>query len=210
MQLFIDSANIDEIRAAVPYVGGVTINPSLLAKIPKQPLEEYIKEVALLFPRTPRHELHLQTPDLTTFVSVTGRRGDKIRCIAKVPITEPKRFDDFRGIATNATCIFDEAQAYAAVALGASFVSFFWGRIADRGDDPKAIVTRVKNNFLRKSIRVEIIAGSIRNKEAALAAFDAGADIVTTSLPVLESLFQHPGSVESQAKFAKDWDSWTS
>lgn len=213
MRIFIDSANIETIRSAITrgLVSGCTINPSLLAKEPKTTAIGHV--VALLEAVPTLEELHIQVPTALEFMALRKEiKSLRHHIIAKAPVNRPQLLKDMlvTRCPVNATCVFTEAQAIAAAAMGARFVSFFWGRMLDAKLDPANVVKRTRAVFERQGIRTSIVAGSLRNPEAVVRAFDSGADIATTSLSVIEKMFEDEDSEKSLKGFEDDYAAWMS
>lgn len=219
--LFLDSANLDDIRACLPLIDGVTINQSLLAKEPKRPYWDHVAEIrSIIGP-----ERHLSIPDIPD-----DEKTIPANTALKVPVSSDglKRILQLHGAAhesgsylfskptpvlVNATCIYTPYQAIMASRAGADFLSVFVGRINDKAG--------IKNDAENwgggysviagaKKLEKKIIAGSIRTPLMARMAWDAGAHIVTTSRAVIEQMANDEGSKECADKFERDYQAWIS
>lgn len=211
MKFFIDTANVDEIRAAndLGVVAGVTTNPSLIAREGRN-FEEVVKEITEI----------VDGPISAEVISLNaegmvkeGRALAKIHknIVVKVPITEDglKAVKIFtkEGIKTNVTLIFSAPQALMAARAGATYVSPFLGRIDDIGAVGMDLVADIAEIFSIHGIETEIIAASIRNPIHVLDAAKAGAHIATIPYSVMKQLLKHPLTDLGIERFLKDWES---
>ena len=190
MRLFIDTANIEEIKEASKWgvISGVTTNPSLIAKEGRD-LKEVISEIVNLV-------------DGPISAEVTeGKAEDMIaeaRVLAKIQL--PMTPDGVKacsvltseGIHTNVTLIFSVSQALMAMEAGATYISPFMGRMDDAGFDSKKLIEDIVTVVANYGYDTQIIAASIRNLEHINVAATAGSDIATIPFKVLKSMFVHP------------------
>ena len=139
--------------------------------------------------------------------------GDYENLYIKVPIgwDELKVIRELRtlGARVNCTCCMSYNQAIMGAGAGASFVSLFWGRIRDYGEDPAAIVHQVRQTFRERGSPSEIIVGSIRQAAEVAEAFQAGADIVTLPPRFFPELCAHPKTDEVVQQFIRDFRAWS-
>lgn len=211
MKFFIDTANVDEIRAAneLGVVAGVTTNPSLIAREGKV-FEDVVKEITKIVDGPISAEvIALDAPGMVK----EGRELAKIHknIVIKVPITEEglkavKIFTS-EGIKTNVTLIFSAPQALMAARAGATYVSPFLGRLDDVGAVGMDLVADIAVIFDIHGIETEIIAASIRNPIHVLDAAKAGSHIATIPYSVMKQLLKHPLTDQGIERFLKDWES---
>ncbi len=209
MQLFIDTANLDEIRAAAAWgvLRGVTTNPSLIAKEGKD-FKSVIAEITSIVNGPISAEV--LSPDAEGMVT-EARELAKIHenIVIKIPICEEglKAVSVLskEGIATNVTLIFSSAQALMAASAGATYVSPFIGRLDDISDSGADAVSEIADIFATFGIDTKIIAASIRGPRDVIRAAMAGADIATIPYKVLEQMIKHPLTDSGIAKFNADW-----
>lgn len=200
MKFFIDTANVDEIKQAMSWgiLDGVTTNPSLIAKegIPhKQRVMEIINIVGDLpvsaeCIETETDKLMAEAKDIASWAP---------NIFVKVPMTENamevvKELSP-QGVNFNVTLIFSLPQALIAAKAGASFISFFVGRIDDMGslEAPLAIenaVEMVETYDFPKD--PEILVASIRSPLQVTESIKSGAHIATIPFKTMEMLFKHP------------------
>lgn len=210
MRLFIDTANIDEIRKAseMGIIAGVTTNPSLIAKEGKD-FKTVIEEITHLVDGPISAEVIGQTAEE---MLKEGRELAKIHknIVIKVPMTEEglKAVHVFHKekIKTNVTLIFSSAQALLAARAGATYVSPFLGRIDDIGMDGMSLIDEITTIFGVGQIETEIIAASIRSSNHVTQAASLGCDIATVPYKVLMQMFKHPLTDQGIEKFNADWN----
>ena len=211
MKLFIDTANVDDIRKAndMGVISGVTTNPSLIAKEGRD-FAEVIKEITSIVDGPISGEVKATTVDAEGMIA-EGREIAKIHknMVVKIPMTvEGLKADKVlskEGIKTNVTLIFTANQALLAAEAGATYVSPFLGRLDDISTTGMDLIDEIVTIFENYGYETEIIAASIRNpihvKEAAL----AGADIATIPYSVIETMTKHPLTDAGIKKFQDDY-----
>lgn len=213
MKIFIDTANVEEIRRAnaLGVICGVTTNPSLVAKEGRDFIE-VVKEITTVVDGPISAEVI--SLDADAMVAEARELYEKIgnkNVVIKIPmcaegLKATKRLSEL-GIKTNVTLIFSTAQALLAARAGATYVSPFVGRLDDIGDDGIALVRDIVGIFRDYAIKTEIIAASIRTSAHVTAAARAGSDIATVPYKVIESMIAHPLTTAGIDRFLKDWES---
>jgi transaldolase len=209
MKLFIDTANVSEIREMAWLLDGVTTNPSLVAK-EKRPFEEIIREICDIVDGPISAEA--TALDLDGMVR-EGRALAKIHdnVVVKIPMTEPGmqavQALTGDGIRTNVTLVFSANQALLAAKCGATFVSPFVGRIDDVGGSGMDLVSEIIEVFENYAFMTEVLAASIRHPRHVLEAALLGADVATVPYAVLKKLFDHPLTDTGIDRFLEDWGS---
>lgn len=210
MKLFIDSANIDEIKDINSWgvICGVTTNPSLIAKEGRV-FEEVVEEITNIVDGPISAEvISLKSEGMIE----EGRELAKIHpnIIIKVPMTMEglKAVKVFKseGIKTNVTLIFSPTQALLAARAGATYVSPFVGRLDDIGSDGMYLVEDIVEIFQMHDISCEIIAASIRHPIHVANSAKAGADIATIPYKVFMQMLNHPLTDSGIENFLKDWE----
>jgi len=211
MKLFLDTANIDEIRDAAQYglVDGVTTNPSLVAK-EKRDFKEILLDITKIVNGPISAEVI--STDSTGIVR-EARELAKIHenIVVKVPMI-PEGMKALKqlaseGIRTNITLVFGANQALIAAKLGATYVSPFVGRFDDISEVGMDLIGDLVQIFENYDFDTQILVASCRNplhiREAAL----MGAHVATLPYKVLMQLFQHPLTDVGLQRFLKDWES---
>lgn len=211
MKFFIDTANVEDIKAAhaLGVIAGVTTNPSLIAKEGRV-FEEVVKEITEIVDGPISAEvISLESEGMIKEARELVKIHKNI--VVKVPITEEGlkavSILSKEGIKTNVTLIFSANQALLAARAGATYVSPFLGRIDDMSMVGMTLVEDIVQIFDIFGITTEIIAASIRNPVHVLEAAKAGADIATVPYKVIKQLLKHPLTDRGIEKFLKDWES---
>jgi transaldolase len=207
MNLYLDTANVAEIRELAWLVDGVTTNPSLVAR-EKRPLAEVLREICALV----RGPVSAEALALDTDGMVREARGlAKIapNVVVKVPLTEAGmravQILAQEKIRTNVTLVFSANQALLAAKCGATYVSPFVGRIDDAGGDGMAVVAEILPIYRAYGFPTEVIVASVRHPGHVLQSALLGAHIATVPYDVLKKLFGHPLTDAGIARFLKDW-----
>lgn len=210
MKIFIDSANIDEIKKAndLGVINGVTTNPSLIAKEGRN-FEEVVDEICNIVDGPISAEV---ISILAEGMVKEAKELIKIHknIIIKIPMCaeglKAVKILSSEGIKTNVTLIFSANQAMLAARAGASYVSPFVGRLDDISQNGTELISEIVQIFAQYGVNTEIIAASIRHpihvKEAAL----LGADIATIPYQVIVQMINHPLTDIGIKKFLEDWD----
>ncbi len=210
MKFFIDTAEVQEIRAAheLGLVDGVTTNPSLIAKSGRD-FKEVITEITQIVDGPISAEvIALDAAGMLA----EGRELVKIHenIVIKVPMTTEglkatKQFSA-EGINTNVTLIFSPLQALLAAKAGATYVSPFVGRLDDVGHEGLEGVEQIRTIYENYGYATEIIVASVRSPMHVLNAGLIGADICTIPYSVITQLAKHPLTDVGIAKFLADWE----
>ncbi len=213
MRIFLDTANLDEIRqgARLGVVSGVTTNPSLVAKEGKADLQEYrevVRKIAEIIDGPISAEV------LASDVESMLEEGRWIatwtsKVVVKLPSTaagfEATSILAKEGIKVNQTLCFSVNQAILAALAGATYVSPFVGRLDDVGQDGMALVAEIVQVYRQQKYATQVLAASVRHPVHVVLAAKAGADIVTLPYKVLAQMIQHPLTDVGVARFAEDW-----
>jgi transaldolase len=210
MHIFLDTANIDEIREAVALgvISGVTTNPSLVSKEATSDYESVVKAICELVDGSVSAEVIAEDTDgMVAEGRIKSSWAENVT--VKVPITaaglRATSILAAEDIETNLTLCFSVNQALLAARAGASYVSPFVGRLDDIGEDGMALVADIIEVFAEYDIDTEVIAASIRGPLHVVAAAKAGADIVTVPYKVLMQMIQHPLTDIGIERFLADW-----
>lgn len=211
MKLFIDTANLDEIKEINSWgvICGVTTNPSLIAKEGRD-FKEVVGEIADIVDGPISAEvISLETEGMLEEARDLAKIHENI--IIKVPMTKEGlkavKILDSEGIKTNVTLIFSANQALLAAKSGASYVSPFIGRLDDIGNQGVDIIEDIAQIFDIHNIHSEIIAASIRHPIHVLDAAKAGSHIATIPYKVFLQMLKHPLTDIGIEKFLNDWKS---
>ncbi len=211
MKLFIDTANVDEIRKAndLGVICGVTTNPSLIAREGRV-FEEVVREITSIVDGPISAEvISLESEKMVEEALELAKIHPNI--VIKLPMCmeglKAVKILSAKGIKTNVTLIFSAAQALLAARAGATYVSPFVGRLDDIGQEGINLISEVAEIFATHGIETEIISASIRNPIHVTASALAGAHIATVPYKIIEQMTKHPLTDAGIAKFLKDWES---
>ncbi|MCY4263149.1 MAG: fructose-6-phosphate aldolase [Candidatus Dadabacteria bacterium] len=211
MKFFIDSANMQEIRAAAAFgiVDGVTTNPSLVSKEGNQEgFEDLIKEICDVVGGPVSAEV------LSTEYSLMVSEGKKLaeineNVVVKLPMTEDgikaTRILSDDGINVNVTLIFSPSQALVAAKAGAAYVSPFVGRLDDVSSSGMDLVLDICEIYGHYAYETKILVASVRHPMHIAEAARMGADVATFPYKVFTQLFKHPLTDIGLERFIKDW-----
>jgi transaldolase len=213
MQIFLDTANIDQIKQAVKLgiISGVTTNPSLLAKETTQDYESVTKKICAIVSGPVSVEVLSETAEeMIKEARVKAKWAPNVNI--KIPITpaglEATSVLSKEGIKINVTLCFSANQALLGALAGASYVSIFIGRLDDAGQDGMQVIEdtiSILDNY--PELDAEVIAASIRNPMHVTYAAMAGAEVATIPYAVLMQMIQHPMTDTGIKRFLADWQS---
>jgi len=211
MKLFIDTADIDEIRRVASWgvLDGVTTNPSLYARVAGRSYDDVLKEICGITDGPVSAEVIADDAD---GMVREGRHFAKIaeNIVVKVPMTEEglKAISRLAAedIQTNCTLIFTANQGLLAAKAGASFLSPFVGRYDDVNEDGMIVVRELAAIIEMYDLEAEIISASIRHPRHVTESALAGAHIATCPFKVLEQMIHHPLTDIGIARFKADWE----
>jgi transaldolase len=210
MKIFIDTANLKEIKEAASWglLDGITTNPSLISKEGHKEINKFYEEICKIVPGPVSAEVISQ--DCGGMLK-EGRELSKIapNIYVKVPLIKEglKAVKIFasEGIHTNVTLCFSPSQAVLAAKAGADIVSPFIGRLDDISQRGMDIIEQIVQIYGNYNYDTEVLVASIRNPLHFVEACMTGADICTIPFKVLESLFHHPLTDIGLEKFISDW-----
>ncbi len=210
MKLFIDTANLDEIKeaASMGILDGVTTNPTLLSR-EKMPFKQLLAEICKV----------VSGPVSAEVVALDAegmvKEGEDLATIAdnitvKIPITLEglkaiKTLSD-KGIMTNATLCFTSMQALLVAKAGATFVSPFVGRLDDISHYGMDLIQQIVTIYENYGFETEVLVASIRNPLHVVDSALIGADVATVPFKVINNLIKHPQTDLGLKSFLKDWE----
>jgi transaldolase len=209
MKLFLDTANIDEIREINRWgvLGGVTTNPSLVAKEADDPARVW-KEI--LAEVDGPISLETTQPEAGPMYEEGVRLSQMAdNAVVKVPMTPDGLTAGKRlvadGIRINVTLVFSPAQAILAAEIGAYIVSPFLGRIDDVASDGMEALRKICDIYEVQGYETNVLAASLRHPMHVVESALAGADIATMPFAVFKQLVKHPLTDLGMDKFLQDW-----
>jgi transaldolase len=210
MKLFIDSADIGEIREAAGWgiLAGCTTNPSLVKQTGRA-FKDCVADILAVVPGPVSVEA--VSPDAAGMV----REGEDWAKLdpEKVTVKIPMGIEGLKaisalagkGIRTNCTLVFSSTQALLACRAGASYVSPFVGRLDDIGHDGMELVGDIVEFIDSYGLETEVIAASIRHPLHVVQAARAGSHIATVPFKVLKAMAAHPLTETGTRKFHEDF-----
>ena len=210
MKIFIDSAEVGEIREAASWgiVDGCTTNPSLIAKSGRK-FETVLAEICEIVDGPISAEVI--STDAKGMIE-EGRRLSKLHdnIVVKVPMIaeglKATRALSSEGIPVNVTLIFQPGQGMLAAKAGASYLSPFVGRLDDVGEDGMAMVGTLVEMLSNYDYPAEVLVASVRHPNHFIEAARMGADVATCPFKVIEQLAKHPLTDKGLAAFLADWE----
>lgn len=215
MQIFLDTANIDNIKQAAELgiISGVTTNPTLLSKESTADYETVTKKICSIV--SGPVSVEVLTEDAKSMIEEARLKASWAPNVnIKIPITaEGLRATSAlsqEGIKVNMTLCFSANQALLGAMAGATYVSIFVGRLDDAGQDGMQVVQDtmdILDNY--PELDAQVIAASIRNPLHATQAALIGAHIATVPYNVLMQMIQHPFTDVGIKRFLADWKSIT-
>ncbi len=210
MKIFLDTANLDEIREAVALgvVDGVTTNPSLLAKEKGRP-DDIMREICQLVDGPISAEVIATDADGMIREGRTWAAFHKnivVKCPCTVDGLKATKVLAAEGIRVNMTLIFSPTQALLAAKAGARFVSPFVGRLDDISTPGMELVADIVQIFENYGFNCEVLAASLRHPLHVVEAAKMGAHIGTMPVSVFRALIKHPLTDIGLKRFLEDWE----
>jgi len=209
MQLFIDTANIDQIRTAWSWgiIDGVTTNPTHIAATGRD-FDEVLAEIFQIA------DGPISVESVSLDAEGIVREGRRIaalhkNAVVKVPIIveglKAVKVLSAEGIRTNVTLCFSPLQAFLAAKAGATYISPFVHRLDMVGHQGGELIGEIRQIYDNYGYQTKILAASIRSCRQVLDAALAGADAATMPFDMLEALYQHPLTEDGLRMFLDDW-----
>ena len=209
MKIFIDTANLNEIRKAkaLGLVDGVTTNPTLLSKEGEE-TETLIRKISKEVKGPVNVEVTgTMAEEIVKEARMMAAWGDEI--VIKIPITpeglKAVKSLSSEGIRTNVTLLFSPAQAILAAKAGATYICPFLGRLDDIGFNGLDLIQQIRGIYDNyDDIKTQIIVASVRNPIHVIEAGLIGAEIVTVPPAIIEQMAKHPLTDKGIAQFLED------
>jgi transaldolase len=212
MQIFLDTANIENIRAVnqLGIISGVTTNPSLLAKETTPDYEAVTRKICAIISGPVSVEVLSETTDeMIKEARIKAKWAPNVNI--KIPITpdglKATSILSKDGIKVNMTLCFSANQALLGALAGATYVSIFVGRLDDAGQDGMQVVEDTMEILENYPLETQVIAASIRNPMHVTYAAMAGVHVATVPYAVLMQMIHHPLTDAGIKRFLDDWKS---
>ncbi len=209
MKIFIDSANLEEIKKAkeMGVLDGITTNPTLLAKEKAEPHFQLEKICKLIDGPVSAEVVSLEYKEMVKEAKELAKISPNI--VIKIPSTveglKATKELTTLGIKTNLTLCFSPAQAILVAKVGATYISAFVGRLDDISYAGMELVKQIKNIYAQYKYPTQIIVASIRHPMHFVEAGLSGADVATIPFAVIEKLMLHPLTDIGIKRFLEDW-----
>ena len=210
MKIFLDTANIDDIREANSWgiIDGVTTNPTLIAREGRD-FKEVVEEICSIVDGPISAEVIA-----TEAAGMIEEARDLAKIHRNITIKIPMTVEGLKavsvlsgeGIKTNVTLVFSASQALLAAKAGATFVSPFVGRLDDNTHYGMDIIEQIVAIYDNYGFETEVLVASVRNPLHVLEAAMMGADIATIPFGILKKMAGHPLTDIGIARFLKDWE----
>lgn len=209
MRIFIDTANIKEIKeaASLGVIDGVTTNPTLIAK-ENRAAQDLLKEICSLVSGPVSAEvISLDFDGMVAEAATLSKIAKNI--VIKIPLNKEGfkaiKALSAQGIKTNVTLCFSASQALLVAKTGADYISPFIGRLDDIGHVGMDLIRDIKQVYANYNFKTQIIVASIRNPLHVVDAAKIGADIATVPFAVIEQLIRHPLTDIGIQRFLEDY-----
>jgi len=209
LKLFIDTANLDEIREISSWgvLDGVTTNPTILSR-EKMDYRTLIEAI-------------LKLVDGPISVEAVNEKAEKIieeakmlskiseNIVVKIPVTPEglaaTKVLSKEGVKVNMTLVFSVNQSILAAKAGATYASPFLGRLDDIGSDGMTLLSDMVTVYQNYGFKTQIIAASIRSPQYVVDAALIGADVCTIPYKVFTQMVKHPLTDKGIERFLNDW-----
>jgi len=209
MKIFIDTANIKEIKEALAQgiIDGVTTNPTLIAR-ENRLARDLLREICSLVDGPVSAEaISLEAQDMVGEAQELSKIAKNI--VVKIPLIKEGlkavKILRAKGIKTNVTLCFSPSQALLAAKAGADYISPFIGRLDDISQVGMDLIRDIKQIYSYYNFETEIIVASVRNPLHVVDAAKIGADIATVPFAVIEQLIKHPLTDMGVQRFLEDY-----
>lgn len=209
MELYIDTANLDEIReaATLGVLDGVTTNPSLVAK-ENVDFHQRLADICAIVPGPVSAEVVAtdhegMVAEAGPLTSIASNIAIKLPCTVD-GVKACKTLSD-QGVRVNMTLCFQPLQALMAAKAGAFLISPFIGRIDDVGGDGMEIIQQIRQIYDNYGFQTKILAASIRHPLHMVQSAMIGADVATVPFKVIQQFMKHPLTDVGLERFLADW-----
>jgi transaldolase len=208
MQLFIDTADIGEIKRAqaMGLLDGVTTNPSLVAQTGRK-MREVLTDICGLVPGPVSAEV-LATDYEPMIAEAHELAKIAPNIVVKIPLIEAGiravKTLTSEGIKTNVTLCFSPLQALLAAKAGATYISPFVGRLDDIGHDGMELVEQIVDMYETYDLDTQVLVASVRSPMHVVTALRMRAHVATIPFKVISQLIQHPLTDLGLARFLAD------
>ncbi|HCJ65884.1 MAG TPA: fructose-6-phosphate aldolase [Elusimicrobia bacterium] len=209
MKIFVDTANLDEIKQAIALgiCDGVTTNPTLISKEGKDFKEQILEICKIVSGPISAEVVSLDFEGMLKEARIISSWAKNL--VIKIPLTEDgiktvKTLSN-EGIKTNVTLVFSVNHALLAAKAGGIYVSPFVGRLDDIGEEGMNLISDILNVYRNYHFSTQVIVASVRHPIHIVKSALLGADIVTVPFSVIKQMFKHPLTDIGIKRFLDDW-----
>lgn len=210
MKIFLDSANLNEIKEAVSWgiIDGLTTNPTLLAREGKEP-KKLLRDISKVISGPINAEVvSLDSAGILSEAEELVKIASNI--VIKIPVNQEGlkavKLLSQKNIKTTVTLIFSATQALLAAKAGATYICPFIGRLDDISQDGMSLVEEIAVIFDNYNLQTEILVASVRHPIHVVQSALIGADAVTVPFKVIKQLLNHPLTDAGIKRFLDDWE----
>lgn len=209
MQIFIDTANLDEIREAASWgiLDGCTTNPSLIAREGRDFAETIYEICEIVGGPVSAEVVAPDAPGMLREARLLRQIHEHV--VIKVPLTiegiKTCRALSNEGTPVNVTLCFSVNQALLAAKAGATYISPFIGRIDDTGHEGVALISDIVSVYENYFFDTKVLAASIRHTAHVLEVARMGAHVSTMPFKIIKAMYSHPLTDKGNEGFLADW-----
>lgn len=209
MKIFLDTADVDKIRAlaASGLVDGITTNPTLIMRAGREHKSAIVEICKIVKGPVSVEGIGETADELVKDAREFAKWAPNV--VAKVPMTaeglKAVRILEKEGIACNVTLVFSASQALLAAKAGASYCSPFVGRLDDVSESGMHLIEEILDIYENYGFKTEVIVASVRSPTHVVEAAKMGAHIATVPPEIFEKLFKHPLTTSGIEQFSKDY-----
>lgn len=208
MEIFLDTANLNEIGEYKIFLDGVTTNPSIISKCEDTNYFKIIEKICELVNGSVSCEVISEEYEEMLKEAFEISSISSNICV-KLPCTfnglKVCKVLSAKGIPTNMTLCFSLTQALLAAKCGATYLSPFIGRMEDSGDDGLSLLADIIEIYKNYGYETKVLVASIRNLQHVTQASLLGAHAITMSAKILNQCFQHNLTTKGLEIFKNDW-----
>ena len=213
MQLFLDSADLLDLRSCLPHplVHGVTTNPTLLrrAGVKRDKLPALLEQLLELGVRQVLAQVHSSDVDgMLADAQALLQPFDAGQLVVKIPATREglragaQLSADGVPVTYTAVCTLEQVQF--AAQLGAANAAPYLGRLQDEGFDGLALIARMQSLLVGRGAATRRLVASVRDREAFVALLQARVGAVTLPPCLFAEVLDPPATRAAQERFLAD------
>ncbi len=213
MHLYLDSADLAELRTCLPHpvVHGVTTNPTLLkrAGVTRAALPALVEQLLKLGARQVQAQVHAADVDgMLADAQGLLKLADPGQMVVKIPATrqglQAGAQLSAKGVPVTYTAVYAAEQAHFAAQLGAAYAAPYLGRLQDAGVDGLALIAQMQSLVERSGAATRLLVASVRTREAYLALLQLGVGSITIPPRLFAELLDHPATLDAERGFLAD------